>query len=336
MEVKQSVEFRAPVKLVSSTTGAGVTGKAYTDVTVYIQKQAASSASKVLASVAEFIEVDSTNFAGVYDLVLTTGNLDTLGFFKYSVACTGCVTYHGLLEVVANVEADTYARIGAPVGASISADIAALPAAPSAADVAAEVWSPTRDAQLQSLTIARNSASPAVSISNAGAGDAVDIVAAAGIGIDVAGGALERGVRVSAGMTAVALDGAGEYGLYITGAAAPLNTAPVNQIAAAVSVPSAATVADAVLDEAMSDHTTVGSLGEAIQLILGLNQSNYILDQTTYNTEGLLTSGRIRVFPTKTDTDNETNALATYTVTGTAESAPNEMLGQSLKVTRNP
>lgn len=100
-------------------------------------------------------------------------------------------------------------------------------------------------------------------------------------------------------------------------------------------VDTTSTVSSAVWDALLADHQTTGSVGEALTVIRGLLQYNYILDQTDYNTKGLLVSGRIRIFPTKADTDAGTNPIATLTITGTAEAPPDNNLGQILKVTVN-
>lgn len=79
-----------------------------------------------------------------------------------------------------------------------------------------------------------------------------------------------------------------------------------------------------------------------LAIILGLVQSNFFLDQTTYNGAGLLTSGRIRIFPDKTTTDSATDGgagegeLATFHVTAVAEPVPAESLPATYKVTREP
>lgn len=115
MEVKQSTQFDALVKMTLAATGAGKTGLVYTDVTVYLQKQGGSSAVKTLSSGAEWVEVDATNMPGVYRLRFSAANNDTLGFNAFSVAANLCTTFIGVIEIVANLEADTYARVGSPV-----------------------------------------------------------------------------------------------------------------------------------------------------------------------------------------------------------------------------
>ena len=90
---------------------------------------------------------------------------------------------------------------------------------------------------------------------------------------------------------------------------------------------SAAAVADAVWEELVADHYgTAGSAAEALAVIRGLVQQNFILDETTYNTSGLLTACRIRIYdsaanvPSTGGGSETTGLLATYNVTAVAES----------------
>ena len=92
----------------------------------------------------------------------------------------------------------------------------------------------------------------------------------------------------------------------------------------------------AVWDALVNDHLLSGSTGEALAIVRGLLQHNYILDNVTYNSKGLLLSGRIRVFRNKADTDAGINPIGSFTIAGTAEAAPNDALGKILKVTRDP
>jgi hypothetical protein len=84
----------------------------------------------------------------------------------------------------------------------------------------------------------------------------------------------------------------------------------------------------------------VGQYVDDLKIILGLVQSNFFLDQTIYNGAGLLTSGRIRIFPDKTTTDSATDGgagegeLASFQVTSVAEPVPAESLPATYKVTR--
>jgi len=51
--------------------------------------------------------------------------------------------------------------------------------------------------------------------------------------------------------------------------------------------------------------------------IVGLVQENFRLKDQVYNGSGQLTSGTIRLYPTKTDTINDTNATEEYSVVST-------------------
>jgi hypothetical protein len=108
MDIKQSTATKVPVRLLDSS-GVGVTGKAFGDATVYLQAFGGSSAVKVLGA-GDWVEVDSTNMPGVYDLSLAVGDVATTGMLKYSVAASGAVTYVGIVNVVAYTLYDTYSQ----------------------------------------------------------------------------------------------------------------------------------------------------------------------------------------------------------------------------------
>ena len=84
----------------------------------------------------------------------------------------------------------------------------------------------------------------------------------------------------------------------------------------------------------------VGQYVDDLKIILGLVQSNFFLDQTVYNGAGLLTSGRIRLFPDKASTDAATDGgagegeLASFLVTAVPEPVPAESLPTTYKMTR--
>jgi hypothetical protein len=125
MQVKQNTSFRVPVRLRSAIDGTPLTFKTYGQVTVYLQKQAGSSTVKTLGAT-DWYEVDYTNFPGVYDLVLSTTDTNTVGFLKYSVTTTNGQVYVGVVEIVAGLASDITALIGTPAGASLAADIASI------------------------------------------------------------------------------------------------------------------------------------------------------------------------------------------------------------------
>jgi hypothetical protein len=82
-------------------------------------------------------------------------------------------------------------------------------------------------------------------------------------------------------------------------------------------------VADAIWDALQADHQVANSFGELLQRIVALQKEHYFIDQTTYNTEGLLLSGRMRLFRTKaavqaaTDGGTGEGEFATYTLVTT-------------------
>ncbi len=95
-----------------------------------------------------------------------------------------------------------------------------------------------------------------------------------------------------------------------------------------------ATIPAAILDALLEDHLVADSVGESLTLMRGLLQQNFVLDQPVYNAAGLLTSSRIRIFPTAADATAGTNAIATYVTTSVAQAAPNTGRPASYKVTR--
>jgi hypothetical protein len=67
----------------------------------------------------------------------------------------------------------------------------------------------------------------------------------------------------------------------------------------------------------------VGNFLDRLLRIVALQKEHYFIDQTNYNTEGLLLSGRIRLFRNKNDVNNASDGgsgegeFATYTLTTT-------------------
>lgn len=89
-------------------------------------------------------------------------------------------------------------------------------------------------------------------------------------------------------------------------------------------------VADAVWDEMQADHVVTGSFGDLLRRVVALQKENYFIDQTAYNTPGLLTSGRIRLFNTKAEVDAATDGgtsegeFATYAFSTTPKTDAQE------------
>jgi hypothetical protein len=119
MEIKQGSSFKVPVKLVLSTDSSEKTGVAFGDVTCWVHKQGAAAASKAIL-VTDWAEVSSAHFPGVYDLLLSVGDTDTVGFFSYSITVATCKVFTGLVEIVANVESDTYTKVNTNLDATVS------------------------------------------------------------------------------------------------------------------------------------------------------------------------------------------------------------------------
>ena len=99
-------------------------------------------------------------------------------------------------------------------------------------------------------------------------------------------------------------------------------------------------IADAVWDEVLSEHSVVGTTGEAMMVIRGLVQQNFLLDSTAYNTKGLLVAGRIRIFGNKDDVLAATDGgvgegeIATFNIQVANEASPDEDKVKMYKVTR--
>lgn len=120
--------------------------------------------------------------------------------------------------------------------------------------------------------------------------------------IDVGGVTLARVVEIINGYTVTFEDG--QYAVNLVGANTNLpDVANVNQVSIRSSnsgglVQAPSSDPGAIWEESWENHMTVGTYGEVMSILLGMSQHNYVLDQTSYSAEGLLLSGRIRVFPT--------------------------------------
>ena len=92
-----------------------------------------------------------------------------------------------------------------------------------------------------------------------------------------------------------------------------------------------ASLVDDIWDEVVTSaaHFAANTTGEALTILRGLAQQNYVIDSTTYDANGFMTAGRIRLFTTKAAANAATDGgagegeIATFTVTGTAEGSPN-------------
>lgn len=81
---------------------------------------------------------------------------------------------------------------------------------------------------------------------------------------------------------------------------------------------SAADAADAVWDEALSGHTTSGTFGEFVGIILpGIPQANTYLDTPSFDASSNLTFARLRIYSDPTSVGGSGSVVATYHVSAT-------------------
>jgi hypothetical protein len=91
----------------------------------------------------------------------------------------------------------------------------------------------------------------------------------------------------------------------------------------AVSVSNLSSIVNAILDELLTGHAIVGSVGDAIAIAAGLLQGNFFMDQTNNSDPNGQTAARLRVFRTGAATALATNGgsgegeFATFLVTTT-------------------
>jgi len=124
----------------SSTTGAGLTGLLFNSanlVAYYVRPGSATATVITLADITTlgayvsggFKEFDASNMPGIYefhppDAVLAPGVDNVILMLK---GASNMASLPLEIQLVDNIEKDTYDRIGAPVGASVSVDIANVP-----------------------------------------------------------------------------------------------------------------------------------------------------------------------------------------------------------------
>lgn len=129
LEYKASAIARVPVALTVTATGLPHAGVLAAAVTVTVVKSNGVIATYT-PSGGQWTEFtwDAYAGSGYYNLSIPVGDTDVVGILNYCVSVAGDDLYFGVVNIVANLEADTYGRVGSPVGASISADIAAVKA----------------------------------------------------------------------------------------------------------------------------------------------------------------------------------------------------------------
>jgi hypothetical protein len=127
LEYKASTIARVPVALTVTATGLPHVGALAAAVTVTVVKSNGVIVTYT-PSGGQWTEFtwDAYSGSGYYNLSIPVGDTDVVGILNYCVSVAGDDLYFGVVDIVANLEADTYGRVGSPVGASISADIAAV------------------------------------------------------------------------------------------------------------------------------------------------------------------------------------------------------------------
>jgi hypothetical protein len=126
-QYKQSTSIPVLVKLTSTSSGSPVSSVSSGSVTATALK---ADGTTVMISVtgANWSEITTGAFSsqGVYLLTIPNTATNIIGVFCYAVAVSGATTFTGKDEIVANLEGETYSRLGAPAGASIAADLAQI------------------------------------------------------------------------------------------------------------------------------------------------------------------------------------------------------------------
>jgi hypothetical protein len=77
------------------------------------------------------------------------------------------------------------------------------------------------------------------------------------------------------------------------------------------------------MDEAAADHLDSGTVGEMITVIKGLVQGNQRLRNFSFDPEYRVLTGDLVVYPTGTDAQNDTNAIATFSMSATYDASGN-------------
>lgn len=96
-------------------------------------------------------------------------------------------------------------------------------------------------------------------------------------------------------------------------------------------LPTTSTLVNAILDELLSGHAVIGSVGDGIAIAAGLAQGNFLLDNTDNTNPNGQTSARIRVFRSSSATSSATpggtgeGEFATFLLT-TTYSGPNKVI----------
>jgi hypothetical protein len=109
MAYKTNTIQKIDVRLLSETSYAGVTG--VTSPTVYLIKPDGTKVLKTITSGANWVELDSVNFPGVYRLTLTATDTNQSGTLEISVKDTASDFYLGKEEFQNETNDNIYALL---------------------------------------------------------------------------------------------------------------------------------------------------------------------------------------------------------------------------------
>lgn len=227
-------------QLVSKTDGSAVTTGT---TTIYVTGDGGTQAA---GSVGSGACTHEGNGFWTYAPAQAETNYDHIGFtFVNSSAVNATVQVYTSYPQTG----DSYARLGAPAGASVSADVAAVKAVLPAALVSGRI-----DASVGAMA-------SGVLTATAIASDAITAAkVAADVTTEIQSGLATASALATAQGTLDKLDDT----LEDNGGTYRFTTNALEQAPTGGSAPSAATIADAVWDEALSGHTSAGSAGKKL------------------------------------------------------------------------
>lgn len=304
VEYKQGQAALVVVSLITTVSSTPTTGVAAGSVTASVLKADGTTAS-VTVTGGNWTEITAGPFAGLglYTLLVPSGTINVLGVFVVVVVVSGSNPYKDKSKIVANEEADTFARLGAPAGASVSADIASV-------------------ASLES-TISSNVTAVKAKTDNLPASPAsttdVNAVKVKTDNLPASPASTTDVTSAVSGSTSTITGAITTSTSTVTGAV----TAAVTSIKGSDGV-SNTQLAGSGFDTAQ--HSLAVVAGQVLPRVLGMLHENSVLDQTTFDVNNNLTAGRLRLYNSKTNADAaeaaspgtyDTGKIAQYSISAT-------------------
>lgn len=111
LEYKQNLDARVAVRLLD-LSGNPVVGAGYGTISATIEKSDGTTVNMTMSAL-NWIEVTSGAFNGLgkYDLVIPASMVNTTGILVFAVTGPSSSKFIGVCKIVANEEADTYAKV---------------------------------------------------------------------------------------------------------------------------------------------------------------------------------------------------------------------------------